>query len=52
METHGLAAVDPVYRPWTYSMTFFFRKIIHKIWKIARPGNFTKTPSNFFEIIF
>jgi hypothetical protein len=31
---------------------FFNRKINPKFWKYPDPVNFTKTPSNFAEIIF
>jgi hypothetical protein len=44
------ATVGLVYGPWTYSMGLFFGKI--KARKKPGPGNFTKTPLNFFEIIF
>jgi hypothetical protein len=47
--TGGLAAMDPVYGPLTYSTDFSIEK---KILKIRQPGNFAKIPLNFFEIMF
>jgi hypothetical protein len=45
--TRGPAAVDPVYRPWTYSTDFLIEKYF---WKFAAPGNFTKDPWTFLKL--
>jgi hypothetical protein len=44
--------MDPVHGTMDLFHGIFSRKIMQKLKKIRGPGNFVKTPLNFFKIMF